>query len=117
MAPKPDIVKPRPTPKPKPDPKPEPTGEDPNNLPDPVPNGQKLAAVKFVVNPSSSRRTMAICVGGDATGTSNVLVRNIYAGYCNVSAEIGGQSYSTTLNVTKEGVYNCELVGARLSCK
>jgi serine/threonine protein kinase len=88
--------------------------EEPDPDP-PPPAGEKLKGAKFTM--AGAKRMTAICVGADASGTTSVLVRDIIAGSCNISAEIDGISYATTVNVTAAGGYNCSVDGGKLTCK
>ncbi|MCK6501867.1 hypothetical protein L6R53_00440 [Myxococcota bacterium] len=74
-----------------------------------------MRVVKVVV-PGSSR-VSARCGDRTGSGTTSLVVRDLPAGPCQVTAELDGATLAGTLRATESHAFSCTATGGALECR
>lgn len=86
----------------------------PDDTPPPQ-EGRPLRGAKFML--PSATALSATCNGAKATGTTSVLVRDLWPGPCTLTATVGGTNYKTVIDITAEQGLSCAVDGGALTCQ
>jgi serine/threonine protein kinase len=81
----------------------------------PTPGAKSIRAVKFTHTRASAIK--ATCAGASNSGTTSVLVRELYPGPCDLTVNVGGNDFTTRVDVTGEHGFVCDVAGDVLTCK